>query len=77
MYCYTTVSLGVITYLIYGNICKNKIQELPAPIELTSSTTLDDVIAATIIDNPLADDMNGTPSTSEPDAYLDHAWCSS
>lgn len=48
------------------------IAELPAPIELTSSTTLDDVIAATILDNPLADDMNGTPSTSEPDAYLDH-----
>lgn len=46
---------------------RHMMAESPAPIELTSSTTLDDVIAATILDN-----LNGTPSTSEPDAYLDH-----
>ena len=48
------------------------IPESPAPMKVTSTTTLDDVIATTIFDNspPQADDITRTTS-GDPDAYLD------
>ncbi|CAC5388859.1 unnamed protein product [Mytilus coruscus] len=45
--------------------------ESPAAMNITSTSTLHDVIKATILDNPPLDEMAMTALRSNPDAYLD------
>lgn len=45
--------------------------ESPAAMMLTSSTTLDDVITATILDNPTANNSSMIAPISDPDISLD------